>query len=156
MRNFTVVAALSLVLALSASAAYAQTGDTATNIALSDLGNKASGNSAGTARVGDSTLADYRTADELLGQAIQEDQETRKAKLLQKAMKRAERVTREAEEWPDAWRLMGRIAFRIEDWETCRSGFERAAELYTEESQISDAQINARYCESRAAKMGAP
>jgi tetratricopeptide (TPR) repeat protein len=142
------------LLGLCASAAHAQSGDTAYNIAFSDARNTVMKNRTGEAAIDESALGDYRNADELLGQAILEDEENRKAKLLQKAMKRAERVVREAEEWPDAWRLVARIAFRMEDWETCRSGFERAAELYADESQISDAQINARWCGDRVQQPG--
>lgn len=137
------------LLGLCASVAHGQSSDTAYNVAFSDARNKAMKNGAGEAAIGESTLNDYRNADELLGDAIREDEEKRKAKLLQKAMKRAERVIREAEEWPDAWRLVGRIAFRMEDWETCRTGFERAAELYADESRVTDAQVNARWCGER-------
>ncbi|HSL82136.1 MAG TPA: hypothetical protein VLF66_05135 [Thermoanaerobaculia bacterium] len=69
-------------------------------------------------------------------------------------MKQAERAVQDAEEWPDAWRLVGRIAFRMEDWETCRNGFTRAAELYTDESLISDARVNARWCGDRVKQPG--
>lgn len=156
MRRLTSPLALAIaLLALAASAADAQSSDTAYNIAFSDARNKAMKNTAGDVALGESTLNDYRNADELLGEAIRTDEEKRKAKLLEKAMKRAERVTRAAEDWPDGWRLLGQIAFRLEDWDVCRDGFQRAAELYTEDSRVTDAQVNARWCEQKGEQAGA-
>lgn len=150
MKNVICLVVLGLALtALCTTAARAQSGDTAYNIAFSDARNTVMKNRAGDSTIDESALSDYREADELLSKAILEDQEKRKARLLEKAMKQAERAVQDAEEWPDAWRLVGRIAFRMEDWETCRSGFERAAELYTDESLVSDARINARWCGDR-------
>lgn len=155
MKNVMCLVVLGFALiGLCTTAAHAQSSDTAYNIAFSDARNTAMKNRAGEAAIDEAALSDYRKADELLAKAILEDEEKRKAKLLEKAMKQAERAVQDAEEWPDAWRLVGRIAFRMEDWETCRSGFERAAELYTDESLASDARINARWCGDRVQQPG--